>query len=154
MKRIWSAKTIIIALLLITAIIFVSLYIDKKEKTDTTDNFFEDARLKRQEYLEEAERRYNDIIASEGMSEKGKQAAVDGLMKLYETKEAESIAEILIKAKGYGDALVFIQEMRADVIVCAEKLTEAELEQIMDIVKEESGMKKSQIHITLLTENK
>ncbi|BCK00527.1 SpoIIIAH-like family protein [Anaerocolumna chitinilytica] len=115
--------------------------------TTTTADFFEAAKLNREQWRSKYIDTYNDIIAKDNLSEESKQVAVNALIKLNKIKEAENAAETLLGAKGFTDSLVFMRDKRVDVVVNAEKLTEQDLAQIMDVVKAETGMKASQIHI-------
>ncbi len=115
--------------------------------TTTTADFFEAAKLNREQWRSKYIDNYNDIIANESLSEESKQVAVNAILKLNKIKDAENAAETLLGAKGFTDSLVFMQDKRVDVVVNAEKLTEQDLAQIMDVVKAETGMKASQIHI-------
>lgn len=115
--------------------------------TTTTADFFEAAKLNREQWRSKYIDTYNDIIAKDNLSEESKQVAVNALINLNKIKEAENAAETLLGAKGFTDSLVFMRDKRVDVVVNAEKLTEQDLAQIMDVVKAETGMKASQIHI-------
>lgn len=115
--------------------------------TTTTADYFASARLKREQWRSKYEQNYNDIINNEKVSEETKQIALNALLKLNKVKEAENAAETLLGAKGFTDALVFMQDKRVDVVINAEKVTEQDLAQIMDVVKAETGMKADQIHV-------
>ncbi len=115
--------------------------------TTTTSDFFESAKLNREQWRSKYIETYNGIINNESLSEESKQIAVNALLKLNKVKDAENAAETLLKAKGFSDALVFMQDKRVDVVINAEKLTEQDVAQIMDVVKAETGRKAAQIHI-------
>ncbi|SHO52559.1 SpoIIIAH-like family protein [Anaerocolumna xylanovorans] len=115
--------------------------------TTTTADYFASSRLKREQWRSKYEQNYNDIIINESVSEETKQIALNALLKLNKVKEAENASETLLEAKGFSDALVFMQDKRVDVVINAEKVTEQDLAQIMDIVKAETGMKATQIHV-------
>lgn len=115
--------------------------------TTTTPDFFAASRIKREQWRSEYEQNYKDIINNETLTEETKQIAVNALLKLNKVKESENAAETLLEAKGFSDALVFMQDKRVDVVVNAQKITEQDLAKIMDIVKAETGMKATQIHV-------
>lgn len=115
--------------------------------TTTTADYFASSKINREQSRSENYEKYMAIINSENLSEESKQIAVNAVVKMGKIKDAETAAEMLLEAKGFSDALVFMQDKRVDVVVNAEKITEQDLAQIMDIVKSETGMKTGQIHV-------
>lgn len=115
--------------------------------TTTAADFFASKKMEREQIRSDNYEKYMEIINTESLSEESKQIAVNAMVKQGNVKSAETAAEMLLEAKGFSDALVFMQDKRVDVVVNAEKITEQDLAQIMDIVKGETGMKTSQIHV-------
>ena len=69
-------------------------------------------------------------------------------LALIHTMETEANTEGLIKAKGYSECIVTIQDEACNVVVeNTEALTSAQAAQIMDIVREQTGVKSENIKI-------
>jgi len=69
-------------------------------------------------------------------------------LALIHTMETEANTEGLIKAKGYSECIVTIQDKACNVVVeNTEALTSAQAAQIMDIVREQTGVKSENIKI-------
>ena len=62
--------------------------------------------------------------------------------------EKESTIENLVKAKGYEDCIVFLDETGASVVVKTGNLDSASVAQIKDIVVARTGLKASEITIS------
>ena len=89
-----------------------------------------------------------DIINNEKIASKDKKSAIDQVAALTEDAQMESAAELMLQAKGFEDAVVSIEKDGADVIVNAEKLTQQQLAQIIDIVKRKTDIAAQNIVIT------
>jgi stage III sporulation protein AH len=76
-----------------------------------------------------------------------KEMAQTEMLSLIKKSETESIIENLIKAKGFKDALVIMGEDSVNVIVDSEKLTQAQVAQIKDIVTREADVETDKIKI-------
>jgi len=70
------------------------------------------------------------------------------MLEIQRRIERETAAEALIESKGFAEAYVRISDNSVDVIVSNETLTEAELAQIVDIIKRKTGMEATQIHVS------
>ena len=70
------------------------------------------------------------------------------MIALTDIAEKETAAEILLDAKGFGDAVVSISDTSVDVFVYALELTDAQRAQIEDIVKRKTGVDGSKVVIT------
>lgn len=115
--------------------------------TITSSDFFSANKIKRENTRSENYTTYMDIIEAENLSEENKQVAVNGLMEIERIRDIETASEIMLEAKGFSDALVYMQDKRVDVVINAEKITEQDLAQIMDVVKSQTKMKESQIYV-------
>jgi stage III sporulation protein AH len=82
-----------------------------------------------------------------------KQDAVDSMVELTDISEREMEAEILLQAKGFSDAVVSINGDSADVVVCADSLTDAQLAQIMDIVTRKAQVEAENVIISQVAQN-
>ncbi|MDF2870252.1 MAG: hypothetical protein K0R05_1827 [Anaerocolumna sp.] len=115
--------------------------------TITSSDFFSATKIKRENTRSENYETCMDIIKAENLSEENKQVAVNELMEIERIRDIETASEIMLEAKGFSDTLVYMQDKRVDVVVNAEKITEQDLAQIMDVVKSQTKMKASQIFV-------
>jgi stage III sporulation protein AH len=72
------------------------------------------------------------------------------MMELQQRIEKETAAEAMIESKGFREAYVRMDDDTVDVVVDKDKLTDAEVAQIEDIVKRKTGMETSKIRISTL----
>lgn len=115
--------------------------------TITSSDFFSATKIKRENTRSENYSTCMDIIGTESLSEENKQVAVNELMEIERIRDIETASEIMLEAKGFSDTLVYMQDKRVDVVVNAEKITEQDLAQIMDVVKSQTKMKANQIFV-------
>ena len=80
-----------------------------------------------------------EIINSTTISEEQKQTAIEGMIQLTDIAEKETAAEILLEAKGFNDVVVSISDSGVDVVVNAEKLSDAQCADIEYIVTRNTG---------------
>lgn len=89
-----------------------------------------------------------ELIGSEVISDEAKQDAIATMIELTEIAEKENAAEMLLEAKGFNGAVVFIVDDQVDVVVNAETLSEQQLAIIEDVVKSKTEFAVGNIHIT------
>ena len=89
-----------------------------------------------------------EIVNNETLNSADKKAAVQEVAEITENAQKESDAEMMLEAKGFADAMVSINDGKADVVVDAEKLSAKEMAQIVDIVKRKTNISAEQIVIT------
>lgn len=78
---------------------------------------------------------YLEIMEDPDVAEALKQDAVNRMMELTEVAEKENATEILLKARGFDDALVSINDGKVDVIINAESISDQQLAIIEEVVK-------------------
>ena len=81
---------------------------------------------------------------------KQKDKCTESMMELQQRIEKETAAEAMIESKGFREAYVRMDDDTVDVVVDKDKLTDAEVAQIEDIVKRKTGMETSKIRISTL----
>lgn len=91
-----------------------------------------------------------EIIENTELGDGQKQEAIQHMISMTNIAEMETGAEILLEAKGFEDCIVSISETGVDVVVNAITLSEAELAQIVDIVKRKTGVSDYEIVISTL----
>ena len=101
--------------------------------------FFDESRLERERVRDAETEIFEKIIASETATAESQAKAQSELTALSHKWEKEMITEKLIEAKGFQDAIVFINEQSVNVVVLNGKpLTQAQIAQIQDIVMREA----------------
>lgn len=111
-------------------------------------NTFSGAKLLKEQTRAKNKELLLDIINNGNIDEGQKAAAIDNMIALTDIAEKETAAEILLDAKGFGDAVVSISDTSVDVFVYALELTDAQRAQIEDIVKRKTGVDGSKVVIT------
>jgi stage III sporulation protein AH len=90
----------------------------------------------------------NDLINNNNVEVEQRARAADAMLEIQRRIERETAAEALIESKGFSEAYVRISDNGVDVIVSKDTLTDADLAQIMDIIKRKTAMNETQIHIS------
>ena len=103
----------------------------------------EQARAKQQDML--TEMMNNDNLTAEEISK-----CSDNMLTIQQRIEKETAAEAMIKAKGFSNAYVRIDDETVDVVVDKNELTDADIAQIEDIVKRKTSMSSDKIRISTL----
>ncbi len=106
----------------------------------TTANFFSTYRSDRESVRSEEIKYYDAIIASEDSSLEAKQSAEAKKAELIKAMEIELVTEGLIKAKGFEDVIVTSTSSNVKVVVKTAELTSAQVAQIVDVVREQTGL--------------
>lgn len=101
-------------------------------------SFFIQSRLDRNKNRSFYIETLNGIVEDQNIDNNIKEMAQTEMLSLIKRSETESIIESLIKAKGFKDALVIMGEESINIIVNSEKLTQAQVAQIKDIVTREA----------------
>jgi stage III sporulation protein AH len=89
----------------------------------------------------------NDIVNNEKTKAETRDEAQKEIMRIGALSENELYIEGLIKAKGFDDALVFLKEDSAKVVVSAKELTEQDVVKILEIIKSETNLDSDKIKI-------
>ncbi len=110
-------------------------------------SFFSEYRIEREKNRSKEVEMWQDIINSEKTEENFKNMAQQELVKIVALTEQEMIIENLIVARGFNDALVFLTDDSATVIVEAKELTSSNIAQIQDIVVRKTKLDPKNIKI-------
>ncbi len=120
-------------------------------KTDAEDNesedFFASARLERESGRSKSIETFNEIINNENADPKSKESAQNGILEMADNTELETNIENLIKARGFEDAVCYIHNGQANVVVKAESLDEAQVAVIGEIVSEQASIPTEKIKV-------
>jgi len=118
--------------------------------TSSGSSFFVQARLNREQNRSSERSILNDLINNNNVAVEQRAQAADAMLEIQRRIERETAAEALIESKGFAETYVRISDNGVDVIVSRDTLTEADLAQIMDIIKRKTGVSETQIHISPL----
>ncbi|MDI6602126.1 MAG: SpoIIIAH-like family protein [Thermoanaerobacteraceae bacterium] len=111
------------------------------EEVAQTEDSFISYKLERDKMRSESIETLKEIVENEKTTDQTRDDAQKQMMELLRETEKETIVENLIKAKGFEDALVFIDDSSVNVIIeSAKDLTPADVAQISDIVNRETGI--------------
>lgn len=122
--------------------------VDTKTSIESDSNdYFTQARLSRTKSRSEATASIEKLLDSSNLSTSDKQEATKQAVELTKLSETEVKAENLIKAKGFEDCVVYIEDKSANVIVKTEGLKATQAAQIKDIIVTETSTKAENIRI-------
>lgn len=110
-------------------------------------DFFAQARLDREAGRSRSIETFNSIISSENADVEAKARAQQGVLELAQNTETETAVENLLRAKGFEDAVCYINNGMANVVVKAEILDSADVAKISEVVTEQSGISQDKIKI-------
>lgn len=113
----------------------------------TTGNFFTDYRLQREQTREEEIAYIDSIIANANTDQATLTEAQTMKLDLTGVMETELKLEGLLKAKGFADAVVTLGDKSVNVVIKKESLTQQEVGQILEVVKNETSASTENIKI-------
>lgn len=116
--------------------------------SDETKKYFAQAQSNRQKAREEAEEKLKNLASSSEINNELKNDINSQLESMTKNIQQESNIENLIKAKGFGECIVSIQNGECSVIVSPGNLNENSAVIIRDIVSGQSGVPYDKIKIT------
>lgn len=124
----------------------------EKEETSAPvekgEEYFAESRTNRQKNRDEALDKLQKSLKDTTISEEEKKSLTNSLSYMVKAVETEGKIESLIKAKGYSDCLVYINNEKADAVVKTDGLNEDTANQIKEIIIREAGVKAENITIT------
>jgi len=125
--------------------------IDTKTTSGATYNvdYFVSSRLERDKMYSQMLDTYQNLAQNNSASPEQKSISTQEITNINNRKNSIMIAENLIKNLGFEDVVIFVNESSTSVIIKAEKLSEADIAQIQNIVCREIGVSAEAIHISL-----
>lgn len=111
--------------------------------------YFVSSRLERDKMYSQMIETYQGMLESSTVSAEQKSISTQEITNINNKKNSIMIAENLIKNLGFDDVVIFVNEGSVSVIVKDEKLEEAQIAQIQNIVCREIGVEAQMIHISL-----
>lgn len=121
-------------------------------KTMEVSYFVEEKMLREQSRAAQVEQ-LTQYVANENLDKESKSKAAQNLLVIQQRIEKESSAESLLRAKGFKDVFVRMDEETVDVVINKAELTDEEIAQIEEIVHRKTGYGVGQIRITPLNGN-
>jgi len=120
---------------------------NNNQEETTTGNFFVDFRAERLKNRQEEIAYLDSIISNENSNVDAIKEAQNLKLSITRAMELENTIEGLLKAKGFSDAVVTFQTGSVNVVVKNSELTQAQVAQVLDIVKDETGEKAQNIKV-------
>ena len=121
--------------------------VQETQPTETA-NYFEAFRGERESIRQQEIRYLDEVIATGNIDAQTLDQALEQKMALVDAMEKEFTVESMITAKGFKDAAVTFHNDSINVVVDAPTLSSAEVAQILDIVKRETGATAEKVKIT------
>lgn len=118
--------------------------------SESVTDFFAQARLDREAGRSKSIETFNSLISNEDADPETKETAQQGVLTLAQNTETETAIENLIRAKGFEDAVCYINNGMANVVVKAESIDSGDAAMISEIVSEQSGIENEKIKIVEL----
>lgn len=106
------------------------------------------ARLNREQTRSKNKETLLEVINNNDVSTKEKKSAVKSMVKLTENSEIENNIETLLKAKGFSDVIVTINNEQADVVISGNEISDDKRAQIEDVIKRKTKLNADDITIT------
>ncbi|MBQ9314617.1 MAG: SpoIIIAH-like family protein [Clostridia bacterium] len=125
----------------------ISQTIEASGKVTTAEEYFASTRMERENLFAEQKETYEKMLTNVALDEAERTFAQEQIQKINSKKNALTIAENLIKLKGFKDVVILLNEDSTNVIVIAEKLTEEEKADIENIVVTELKVDSSKLNI-------
>lgn len=130
-----------------------------EELTDTANvaasksldvNYFSEEKLLREQSRAAQIEQLSQYVANENLDQDSKSKAAANLLQIQERVEKESSAEALLRAKGFQEVYVRIDDDTVDVVVNKAELSDTDIAQIEEIVNRKTGYSVGKINITPL----
>lgn len=118
------------------------------EETSTEDYYFTTSKLDRNTMYSELLETYQEMYNNTNATAEQKSDALSKINEINNTKNAIMIAENLIMAKGFENAVIFVNEESVSVIIEAEELKQEDVAKIQNIVSRELNVGAEKIHIS------
>ena len=113
----------------------------------TQEDFFSQARIDREAGRSRSIETFNAVLQNENADSEVKASAQQGVLELAQNTETETAIENLLRARGFEDAVCYINNGMANVVVKTDFLDGAGVAQISEIVTEQSGISQEKIKI-------
>lgn len=116
--------------------------------SSTDTSYFVQAKLDREQSRAKQKDMLNEMLNNEKATSEQKNEATTAMLQIQKRIEKENAAEDMLKAKGFSEVYVRMDDDTVDVVVDKEKLTDTEIAQIEDTIKRKTGLPADKIRIT------
>lgn len=120
---------------------------EAEETANYGDAYFVEARLSRTQSRDEAMDALKYMLEDTSLDSTKQQELSKQAAAMAANIETEGKIENIIKAKGFEDCMVYLEDQKADVIVKSAGLTDSEAAQIVDAVLSEVSIPQNNISI-------
>lgn len=114
----------------------------------TFSSYMAQAKLNKEQTRSKNKETLLEVINNDVATEKEKKKAVKSMVKLTENNEIENTIETLLKAKGFSDVVVTINDNQADVVINQAEIGDDKRAQIEDVIKRKTDIEVKNITIT------
>ena len=121
--------------------------LNSKENIDS-DTYIVDMKMTREKQRNQLTEQLNEIINNPSTSDEAKVEASNMKVSIVKNSDTELQIENLLLAKGYDEAIVFIDGDKANVVVNMEEIKQNDATKIFDIVSNQSGISRENIKLT------
>ena len=121
--------------------------LNSKENMES-DTYIVDMKMTREKQRNSLTEQLNEIINNPSTADAAKVEASDIKVEMVKNSDTELKIENLLLAKGYDQAIVFIDSDKVNVVVNMEEITQNDATKIFDIVSNQSGINRENIKLT------
>ena len=121
--------------------------LNSKENMES-DTYIVDMKMIREKQRNSLTEQLNEIINNPSTADAAKVEASNIKVEMVKNSDTELKIENLLLAKGYDQAIVFIDSDKVNVVVNMEEITQNDATKIFDIVSNQSGINRENIKLT------
>lgn len=121
--------------------------LNSKENMES-DTYIVDMKMTREKQRNSLTEQLNEIINNPSTADAAKVEASNIKLEMVKNSDTELKIENLLLAKGYDQAIVFIDSDKVKVVVNMEEITQNDATKIFDIVSNQSGINRENIKLT------
>ena len=121
--------------------------LNSKENMES-DTYIVDMKMTREKQRNSLTEQLNEIINNPSTADAAKVEASNMKVSIVKNSDTELQIENLLLAKGYDEAIVFIDGDKANVVVNMEEIKQNDATKIFDIVSNQSGINRENIKLT------
>ena len=121
--------------------------LNSKENMES-DTYIVDMKMTREKQRNSLTEQLNEIINNPSTADAAKVEASNIKVEMVKNSDTELKIENLLLAKGYDQAIVFIDLDKVNVVVNMEEITQNDATKIFDIVSNQSGINRENIKLT------
>jgi stage III sporulation protein AH len=112
-----------------------------------SSGYFVDVKLGRENQRIVDKQTLQEIIDNKNSSKDAKKKAEEKLFGLVDASQKEMVIEALVKAKGFEDVVVFLQDSTANVTVKAKDIKSDQVNMVKNIVCKETGLPAAKVMV-------